>query len=428
MLFAHNLIVYKVGNSLFKHIDSTSKSSKIKSLWKALFGRLPVKKNTVLFNSFYGMYNDNPRYVSIKLHEKYPDIKIIWVISAKNHENVPDYVKTVKYESAKYYYWTYRANAIVDNMLGIRPHGSSSKWYKNFLKSVLRIFAPLRKKKQYNISTWHGTPLKRLGLDRFDKPQPKFKRVQGSCDCMLAGCTLTRDCIKSAHFREFMVPFNMYGTPRNDILFDKDADILALKQKLNLPEDKKIILFAPTFRDDSIDDSGITQMNSIDFYGLFDTLHKKFGDEWCFVFRVHHVVVAKIDVDALVNKYGARFINGNIGDDMAEYLKCADILLTDYSSSMFDYALTKKPCFLYTPDKEHYEKDLRGFYFSMDTLPFPVSNDYNGLIENIQNFDDLDYMAKVDNFLTEIGNVEDGHASERVVDDIKYFLDTGIKR
>ena len=413
---------------MYKHIDATSTKNKIKSLWKIVFGRLPVKKNTVLFSSFNGMYNDNPRYVSTKLHDKAPDTKIIWVVSEKNKEQLPPYVKAVKYGSIKYYSWIYRATVIVDNFMGIRPHEISQKLYKKIIKSALRVFAPLRKKKQYNISTWHGTPLKRLGLDRFDNPQPKYKRRRGSCDCMLAGCDLTRDCLKSAFIKDFPIEFKMYGTPRNDILFDTDINTFELRQKLNLPNNKKIVLFAPTYRDDSINDSGITQMNDIDFDSLFCALQEKFGGEWCFVFRLHQFVINNIDIDSLVQKYGARFINGNVGDDMAEYLVCADVLITDYSSSMFDYALTKKPCFLYAPDKEHYENDLRGFYLSMDSLPFPTALDSEGLIEEIRHFDDSAYSTSVDKFLDDIGNVEDGHASERVVEDIAYFLETGVKR
>lgn len=395
---------------------------------KIFYGHRSIKKNTFLFQSFFGMYNDNPRYISMKLHELYPDIKIIWVSSAKNHEKFPDYVKTVEYNSAEHYKWTYRAQVVIDNMNGIRPHDETASTVKWGVKFFVRLFAPLRKKNQYNISTWHGTPLKRLGADRFDAKKLKRKRIQGSCDSMLVGCQLTKDVLKQAYFKEFDISFKMYGTPRNDILFDKTIDIKALKEKLKLPTDKKIILFAPTFRDDSVENGGIVQMNEIDFNRLFCCLEERFGGDWCFVFRVHHVIVTRINTERLTAEYGGRIIDGNVGDDMAEYLVCADMLMTDYSSSMFDFALTKKPCLLYCPDKEHYENDVRGFYFSMDTLPFPISYDNESLQSCIGTFDQEKYVQEVETFLEKIGNVEDGHASERVVEDIKYFLDTGIKR
>lgn len=379
------------------------------------------------------MYNDNPKYVSIKLHEKYPNYRIIWTIGERSHEEFPNYVETVKVESLAYYKWSFQAHVMVDNMDGIRSDVAPNRVHKKGMikklyKKCFRFFVPLRRKKQFNFSTWHGTPLKRIGRDRFDIPQSEFGVKHGSCDAMLAGCELTKNCLKSAHFFGYSVPFHMYGTPRNDILFDKSINIGALKGKLHLPLDKRIILFAPTFRDDDLENSGIRQMSEIDFNRLFEVLHNKFGGDWYFVFRVHAVVVTKINTEKLTAEYGERIIDGNIGDDMAEYLVCSDILMTDYSSSMFDFALTKRPCLLFCPDKKHYENDVRGFYFSMDELPFPISYDNESLQSCISAFDQKEYEQKVDAFLEKIGNVEDGNASEKVVEDIKYFLDTGIKR
>lgn len=411
---------------MYKHIDAVNKKSKIRGLWRILFGHCKIAKNTVMFQSFFGMYNDNPKYISELLHLKYPDIQIIWVISDKNKSVLPSYIKTVEFESRDYYKWMYKSAVLVDNMAGFRHHDGSNSFIKRSIKSLIRIFAPQRRKKQYNICTWHGTPLKRLGFDRFDQNQLKVKRVKGSCDSIIAGCDFTAKVLKQAHFKEFDISFKMYGTPRNDILFNKNFNIIDLKKKLGLPCEKKIVLFAPTYRDDSVENSGVMQMNSFDFTKLFDTLEARFGGNWCFVFRLHHVVVTRININNLCLQDG-QLLDGNLGD-MAEYMACADVLLTDYSSSMFDFALTGRPCFLYAPDKEHYENDVRGFYFSMDKLPFSIGCTFEELLSNIKNFDEKEYKNGVESFLEKLGNVEDGHASERVVDDIKYFLDTGKKR
>ena len=415
---------------MVEYVNRRKKISKFKALNKVFVGHLPIKSDTVLFQSFFGMYNDNPKYISMKLHELYPNIKIIWVKSdKKNHDYFPDYVETVEFETLAYYKWSYQANVVVDNMHGIRGNLNPDSISKRAAICVLNFFAPLRKKNQYNISTWHGTPLKRLGLDRHGKNQPKYKRMQGSCDSIIVGCSLTKNALKTSHFREFPISFKMYGTPRNDILLNKSVNINILKKKLSLPADKKIILYAPTFRDYSVNDSGVKQMHMIDFSRLFEMLHNKFGGKWCFVFRVHHTVITKIDTDELCASYPEiDLINGNIGDDMAEYLACSDILITDYSSSMFDFALSKKPVFLFAPDKEHYGNDAVGFYLSMDSLPFSSSCNNEELLANIAEFEEVDYNAEISEFLKKIGNIEDGHASERVVEDIKYFLDTGIKR
>ena len=113
---------------------------------------------------------------------------------------------------------------------------------------------------------------------------------------------------------------------------------------------------------------------------------------------------------------------------MAEYLACADVLLTDYSSSMFDFALTGRPCFLFAPDREHYEKRERGFYMSYDALPFPASYTGGELLEKIKTFDKESYKQKIAKFLAAIGDAEDGRASERITRCIIHFIRKGEKK
>ena len=217
------------------------------------------------------------------------------------------------------------------------------------------------------------------------------------------------------------VPVKNYGTPRNDALINGSEDLVQLKNKLGLPLDKKIILFAPTFRN-SVENSGIKQMQEFDFERMLNSLQNKFGGEWCFVFRVHNNVLLKIDVQSLTEKFGERIINGNKCDDMVEYMICCDVLITDYSGSMFDFALTGKPCFLYSHDKDDYEKKERGFYFDYNSLPFPKSLTTEEFYFAIDNFDQEQYANNIDKFLKEIGNFEEGKAAERVVNDILSFI------
>lgn len=384
---------------------------------------LPVKKNTVFFASFSGSYSDNPKYISTKLHELYPEVKIIWVSSYKNIKHFPSYVETVLPNSKEFDRWLYRANVLIDHGSGFRYHYGSSCYIKRFI-------LPVKKKRQYNFSTWHGTPLKTIGKDIVDSDNVYsyyYKHTLSSSDCILAGNQFTKDKIVGALYGKKSVPCKMYGTPRNDIFFNKSIDIKSVKEKLKLPLDKKIIIYAPTFRDNDINNSGISQMQQINFEQLFKSLSNRFGGDWVFVFRVHSVVSQEINTEELTRKHGCKFINGNIGDDMMEYLVCSDVLLTDYSSSMFDFALTKRPCFLYCQDLDNYKNNVRGFYFSIDKLPFPISSNSENLCDSIVNFDSEIYECKVNSFLKEIGNIEDGHASERVVQDIKYFMDTGVK-
>lgn len=398
-----------------------------KLLWRAILAisscvclLLPIRKNRALFLSFEGQYSDNPKYVSLRLHERMPEMQIIWVISDQSSEILPDYIKTVRFHSLKHIYYTYCAQIVVDNSFGIR----SFRLRDTPLRKFLLKLRCTNRSKQLNVSTWHGTPLKRIGFDWSDSTGMIYGT---NTDYIVSGCRHTEKCLKSAYADDLTI--KMHGTPRNDILFE-NVDINMYKEKLKLPKGKNVILFAPTFRHDGyIHDytlSGPAQMNSLDFNALFAALEQKFGGEWCFVFRVHISLQREIDTASLTEKFGGLIIDGNIGDDMMEYLVCSDILLTDYSSSMFDIALTKKPCFLFAPDREHYENE-RGFYIELDSLPFPTANSGDELIEQIKQFDEKDYVKKVEALLKDIGNVEDGHATDRIVDDIIYFTKTGEK-
>jgi CDP-glycerol glycerophosphotransferase len=284
------------------------------------------------------------------------------------------------------------------------------------LKAILKRAYAKKRRGQLCISTWHGTPLKRIALD---EPNREGEDFCSNSDYIVAGCALTEHALKSG-FRN-VIPVKMYGTPRNDALFS-DCDTSALKKRLGLPEGKKCILFAPTFRN-NVENSGVNQMSEFDFDALMKALQERFGSEWCFVFRVHNMVLKKIDVKSIVETYGTSvIINGNLHDDMAEYLLCADALITDYSGAMFDYALTGRPCFLYVPDRENYEKRERGFYLDFDGLPFPKSNSFAEFLNHIQLFDQDAYRNNLQSFLKQIGNIEDGYASTRILKDILSFM------
>lgn len=394
--------------------------------------RLPIYKNSVLFYSSAGMYNDNPRYISEALHKKRPDINIYWGISSKCHEKLPSYIIPINCIDDKYiadsgnYRITMsnkfinilcRASVIVDNGVGVRSCHGSKNVFRNFAAKMISS----KRKDQLNISTWHGTPLKKIGPDSISYSGGEFYI---SSNEIIAGCKYTKDILFHAFGGKTAV--KLYGTPRNDILFDKKVDIEAVKDKLHLPKGKKIVLFAPTFRKE-IEYSGINQMKMFDVSGILQALCERFGENWVFVFRLHGNVIKELDINGLISKYGDLIVDGNIGDDMAEYLLCTDVLITDYSSSFFDFALLKKPCFLFAPDRENYEKIERGFYIDYDSLPFPISYSGSELISQISDFDMPAYVNDVNRFLADIGNIEDGCAADRIVDNIIKFIETSNK-
>ncbi len=376
------------------------------SLYYIFFGKI---QDVVLFNSFNGQYNDNPKYISEKLFVLAPKTKIFWVRTNKSHEIFPPYVHVVNLYSKEYMKLIYTARVVVDNGNGTR----SGNCLKTALLDNIKFFIINRKKKgQLNISTWHGTPLKRIAMD---EPYASQKYNYYCCsNYILSGCRYTTEKLKSAFQNK--VRIKEYGTPRNDLLVKNDKDKNEIRKKLGLPSNKKIILYAPTFRN-NVEDSGLTQMKSIDFNRLHCELEQKFGDEWVFVYRVHNLVLNIIDRYSFpVSKM--EIIDGNLHDDMTEYLYCCDILITDYSGSMFDFAITQKPCFLFTPDIDYYKSVERGFYMNIEDLPFPLCINIDELYNKIRNFNESEYKNRIGVFMKTIGNLESGRASEKVVYDI----------
>lgn len=384
------------------------------SLIEFIFYFFKIRKKKVLFCSFFGQYNDNPKYISEKLHDLAPDLDLIWVHSSKGRDLLPEYVKHVEFQSVKYYYYLYTAQVVVDNHTGLRT-GFCNK--KRKLLNLYFKFRSKKKKGQFCISTWHGTPLKKICLD---EPGGDSLKSYYNCDLLLSGCSYTTKCLMSANRN--LIRISEIGTPRNDILLNTNININNIKKKLGLPTDKKIVLFAPTFRKD-VNLSGVRQITEdFNYPKLLSSLSKTFGGEWCFAYRVHNLVLHKIDAYKIEQETDIPLINANQHDDMAEYLKCIDVLITDYSGSLYDIALTEKPCFLYVPDYENYKYSERGFYMDFEKLPFPSSTTFDEMIQEVNEFNSYNYNKKRNFFLETIGNKEDGQAAKKVADIILSFI------
>ncbi|MBQ3553330.1 MAG: CDP-glycerol glycerophosphotransferase family protein [Clostridia bacterium] len=380
-----------------------------------------TRKDMWVFTSFSGQYSDSPKYLSIKLHEISPDIKIFWLVKRENIKLLPEYVVGVDIDSGNALTIRGKARVIIDNVYGDREHTFRNNSLRYRLRTaVFNFFIRIKKQKVY--TTWHGTPLKRIGRDQvrnicIDFTCPKTE--------MILGNEFTLNIMKHLTFNR--IDMKLLGTPRNDLLFRSLENKMLYKNKLELPIDKKVFLYAPTFRNDGLDvsdknvlRSGINQLCEIDFDKLFDVLSKKFSGEWVLVCRFHYHVSEMVDWDELERKYNGKVINGNLHNDMAEYLVCADALLTDASSCMFDFALTERPCFLYFPDLDNYRDNERGFYLNVEELPFSVAKTFDALVDDIVSFDSDIYRRSVSNMIQKLKCVDDHQSSERIV---KYILE-----
>lgn len=387
-----------------------------KEVFKGVLYRiLPIKSDRVVFTSLNGQYSDSPKAISIKLHQMKPKYEIIWLVNKSLINSLPKYVTCIDINSWKAQLYKGSARIIIDNVYA----DNAVTIYNNdkFAKIRAKIFLFLHnKKKQFCITTWHGTPLKCMGIDQIDSNVTDFLCNDTT---MILGDRYTLEIMKRLTFNRMNM--KLIGTARNDILFNKmyASDI---KEQIGIKKEKKVILFAPTFRSsikkekkENIQQSGINQLNDICCDELFTALSNKFGGEWVFICRFHYHVASMVDWEKLEKKYPGKFINGNKMQDMADYLSCSDILLTDASSCMFDFALTQKPCFIYFPDIENYEYNERGFYVPMQSLPFPIAITRKQLIENINNFDSVLYKEVLDKMKQEFGFIQDENASEKIV-------------
>lgn len=173
------------------------------------------------------------------------------------------------------------------------------------------------------------------------------------------------------------------------------------------------MLYAPTFRDD-----GTTSCFDIDFSLLKQNLEKRFGGKWVLLVRMHF----KNKSVKLSDEWNEWIKNASGYPNMQELLVATDLGITDYSSWAYDYILTRKPLLIYAPDIDKYN-GTRGFYYPLETTPFPISQNNEELEENILNFNMDIYLQKCEEFLNEKGCAETGRAAELIVEKIKEIMD-----
>lgn len=356
----------------------------------------PVKKGRIMFESNGGrVIGDNPFYIYEYLKEKGSACDFFW--SRREKTFVPETVnKTVKYHTLSYIFAMMTAKIIVDD-------------------SGFPSYIPFRKK-QLLIDTWHGGGAYKK-VDANNKADKKSFMCQALYTTyFLASSKKFSDVMTESYFIS-KEKYLRVGMPRNDIFFNlSKIDITKKKVRklLKLSEQAFIILYAPTYRG-RVDTSNL---NFIDLYLDVEKIRKvvneKFNKNVVFLLRMHP------DLD--LNKNFPDFdIDVSDYPFMQELLCSADMLITDYSSSMWDFSFTNKPGFLFVPDLDKYEKD-RGFYTPISIWPFMYAKTNDELIENIQNWTEelqIERNYKHHEFLE---NYEDGHATEKVCKIIKENL------
>ena len=375
---------------------------------------VPIKKRRMVFQSYHGHYSDSPRRISEYILREHDDIDVIWILDAKHLGEYPKGMKYVIKGSIKEKLISGSAKILIDNVYCDKEYTV----YKDVpVSAVLAKISSFfkSKKKQVAFTTFHGTPFKTQDRDTVNSTIIDFYCPGTE---MILGNQFAVDTYRHITFNK--IPMHLIGSPRNDMLFGKGAQAKALNC-LGLDNTRKYLLYAPTFRNDGRDTagknvkrSGLDQLEEFDFDRLFASLENKFGGEWAIILRFHQYVSGLVDWNELNTKYANRFINGNLHDEMADYLAAADILMTDYSSSAFDYSLTRRLCLIYANDLDYFVTYERGLYMPLNTLPFPYATTFDDLIKIIDAFDEEKYLESIDSMHKQFGFVDDAHSTERV--------------
>ena len=334
---------------------------------------------------------------------------MVWLLNnniEKADSGVPKGIKVVKSVSSS----------------AIRELATSRLWISNvrlikFLKGGLE-----KREGQKYIQTWHGS----LGIKKIDgDANPTFwqrstwhgfEEVDSKAvDYLTSNSEFENNVFKSAFWNRGEIV--KVGHPRNDIFYFPEEKLQTIKEKVfsryEINKDKKVLLYVPSYRDDYS-----MWAYNIEYKELVKTLKEKFGGDWVIMVRFHPRVKA-VAAKFLPDK--DYIVNATDYPDIQEVLAAADIAVTDYSSCIFDFMLSRKPGFIYAPDAEDFDEE-RGFYYPLTSTPFPVSDNNEQLRKNISEFDYESYKQKVEDFLKEKGCIEDGQASARVVDMIEEIM------
>ena len=397
------MIFKKVWNAFWKEIDRII-GFFAREIYKHTVDIVP---NKVFFFTQEMRYGCNPKYICEELLKRDENVEIVWRIPDKKQKKgrggVPECVKGVRPGTIEYYRELYSANIIVANSY-------------IFLDQVT-----LLKKNQTLLQTWHGS----LGIKRFGKNDMKGHRRQRFASIMTGKMTdycITNSSFVSDSLRNTFWPKTLmleYGHPRNDILFEgyankRDELNKMFREKYNIDDTTKLVMYAPTFRDNKNFDC-----YNINYNDLCDALNKRFGGVWKVLLKFHPSLRKVYEHNKVTND---NIIDVTDYDDMQELISFTDIAITDYSSWIYDFMLQRKPGFIFAVDIDLYNNE-RGFCYPLETTPFPISCNNEELIENIINFDNENYINRLESFLKDKGCIEDGHASERVVDKILSIIE-----
>ena len=366
-----------------------------------------IDKKKVIFRNM-GTYSGHGKYITEKILEYRKDLDIVWLVN-KEDIDVPQGVRLVDMKNIRGFIYEMETAHI---------------WIMDYTIDILGTHILKRNDHIYiQVKHWSSITLKSFGteLDRYrdNKYYQKLIDEGRQMDYLIVGSEFDRDTFRRSF--DFQGETLMFGSARSDILFNDTKCRTIIEEKYNL-QGKKIALFAPTFRDDPDKDYKHKSEIYLDYLQIKSNLDKYFGGEWIIMLRLHPQVAYESRNMVLPNFV----MDASEHIESQELVAACDIMITDYSSIMFEPAFVNKPVFLFAPDRKEYINVDRELLIDYDTLPFPIAETNDELVKNIAEFDNEKYISNVDAFMEKYGVHEDGHASERAAKFISALIDNGI--
>ena len=382
-------------NKGFKNIVEIDEivCSLYEEIWKE-----PVSNNKILFSNFAGNgFGGNAKYILLELQKRRADLDFVWLVNDLDTE-MPPGVRKARYGSLDHY----------------RELGTAAVWVDNQHKN----FFSRKRKGQYYIQTWHGIgPTKKIEFDAADTLSSSYLELcefnSNMEDLFLSGSGFnTEMCRRGFHYYGEVLEC---GYPRNDLLINRIVDQNTIKERLHLPNTCKLVLYAPTFRNEGLDSK-----QEINIPDICEALERKFGESFICLVRFH-----PNDPVGRNMTFNQGIINVTSYNDVQELLYISDVLIADYSSLMWDFSLQGKPVFLFHPNNEEYQAE-RGTYISPDLMPYVIAISNSDLCDKITLFDEESYKAKLSKYFDEYQSFDKGKAACEVADRIIDFIENGV--
>ena len=362
-----------------------------------LFYLIPINSKRIVCIAYAGkQYSCSPKYLAEYLINNYSGkFEVIFVLRDQKQICLEG-IKVVRFMSWQHFFYFCTAKIIINN--------SGSERY-----------IPKRKG-QYFINTWHGggayKRIEQSSIHPFTKTEVKRGIYRSkTTDLILSSCKSFSNLVVPDILYNQSVEIMPSGLPRNDLFFSGRVTEIRNEvcRKLNIDQNAIIVLYAPTFRGE-IDSARSLSSNQIDFKDIVKLIVQRTNKNCIILFRAHYAIA---DSSVTTN-----YLDVTLYPDVQELLCAADILISDYSSVIWDFSLMKKPCFLYMPDKDYYINKDRGVYTSIEEWPGVICETNEELQRKIEELDYDVYRKKIEEYHKKVGSYETGNACRMVCERI----------